>query len=479
MIARPLLVQKIRSYLEALSPRAVDMLMRNLEESRTRGATDPMIRLIIEAGMEMLRSDETALNGEPRAKWLRRLYFRPVEPLLIDEALPHKQRGRITRSSLPGIWSFIERDIAPEVIAEREQKVLDPSIDEAEAVKIVAEARAEITPLLRHFLLETRQDEKLRRRIAMLVGGERAFLDMHDVIEVFEAESWLAPLLEGLPEKLTDWDMKIDSPAAMRVKKAADDHMENSAVLAAAVLQRTENPACLASLATQMAGTGDARKLAASPYSAFVDIVLSEAERLYLIAQKKNEQSDMADALTRYHTLIRNIDRDVDFSCGGAWHKRLAETKRQFSTLVSSELEAAVSHVRKALKIPALDTDGAPRIDQLAVGDAKRSLQTLLLMRRAAESLAVNEVTARTRQAVEQTLEIMTRKLLADSAKCAEGERPAFLAAVDVAIDLCDGYFGKDYADLLRRSRKAAAGGSVEAAGPAAAQAGKQARDRA
>jgi hypothetical protein len=70
----------------------------------------------------------------------------------------------------------------------------------------------------------------------------------------------------------------------------------------------------------------------------------------------------------------------------------------------------------------------------------------------------------------------MTRKLLADTSKCNDAEKSAYLAAVDVAIDLCDDYFGVDYADLLRRSRKTAAAGGIEAAGNTATKAVKQAR---
>ncbi|MBA5776378.1 hypothetical protein H2509_04470 [Stappia sp. F7233] len=457
MLSRHILVQKIRAYLQALSPRAVDMLLRNLEASKARGETDPIVRLILEAGIELLRGEEEAVAGEPRGKWLRRLFFRPVECLLIDEALPHKQKGRITRSSLVGIWTMIERDFVPELIEAAERQVQDPALSEAEAASIAGHLRDAVTPDLRRFINDMLQDEKLRQRMTMVMGGERVYLDLFDVVDAFEAEAWLTPFLDSLPEKLSDWDLKSDSPAAQRVKAATGRHAENAALIAAAILGRAENPAGVAALASNLARTQDAKKIADSPYAAFVDVVLSEAERLYIVACKRPDaESDITSALSHYHALMRGIDRDIDFSCGGKWYKRLAETRRQFSELVSAELEAAVSHVRRALKVPAVDADGKPLTDRISVEEAKRALGMLALMRVAAESLAVNEVTARTRQTVEQTLEIMTRKLLADAAKCTAEEKPAHLAAVDVAIELCEGYFGKDYAGLLRRSRRAA-----------------------
>ena len=57
----------------------------------------------------------------------------------------------------------------------------------------------------------------------------------------------------------------------------------------------------------------------------------------------------------------------------------------------------------------------------------------------------------------QRSVEIKTRALLSRLAEAKGGEsRKAHLVAVDAAIELCEAYFGKDYADQLRRSRKAA-----------------------
>ncbi|NRG19379.1 hypothetical protein HPQ64_16930 [Rhizobiales bacterium] len=475
MAERSVLVQKIRTYLEALSPRAVDMLVRNLEQSCAKGNEDKTVRLILDACLELLRSDKEAVSGEPRANWLQRLFFRPVEALLIDELLPHKQKGRINRSSLNGIWTLVERDLAPDAVSEAQAQVLREETGEAEAATIAGRLRDRVTPEIRKFLRDTTENPKFRRQMAMIVGGDRAFQDLTDLVEAFEAEAWLMPFFEALPERLSDWDCKGDGPTAKRVREVMKENAAQAALVASAVLSRTDNPASLATLACGLAGTNDEKLLADSAYSAFIDMVLSETERLHIMARKPSADAGAASAVSRYREVVRQLERDMEFASGGAWHKRLSETRRQFSDLVKSELDTAVSRVRRALEIPPLGGDGKPVVDRAAVEDAMRSLETLQMMRGAAESFAVVEVTMRTRQAVEQTLEIMTRRLLSDVAKVAEEERPVHIAAADVAIELCESYFGKDYADSLRRSRRIAANGGEVKSGPAAKPAIKKA----
>ena len=64
---RHLLTAKIRSYLQALSPRAVQTLLRGLEGARARGSDDPHLDLILDACLSTVRPDTgIVLDAEPR-----------------------------------------------------------------------------------------------------------------------------------------------------------------------------------------------------------------------------------------------------------------------------------------------------------------------------------------------------------------------------------------------------------------------------
>jgi hypothetical protein len=112
--------------------------------------------------------------------------------------------------------------------------------------------------------------------------------------------------------------------------------------------------------------------------------------------------------------------------------------------------------VRRALQVPKFDKDGKLQIDQSAIDDAVRTLRVVAMVRNASETFAVNEIGKRTRQAVEQTLEILTRSLITDLGKAKGPALEAQTAAADVAIMLSEIYYGADYASQLRRSRQSA-----------------------
>jgi hypothetical protein len=115
-----------------------------------------------------------------------------------------------------------------------------------------------------------------------------------------------------------------------------------------------------------------------------------------------------------------------------------------------------LGNVRRLLSVPAVGENGEPILDAGLMDEALRGVMLLNKMRDFAESLAVNEITARSRQSLEQSLEFKTRALLSGLAGAQGRARRAHQAAVDAAIELCEAYFGKDYADQLRRSRQAA-----------------------
>jgi hypothetical protein len=161
----------------------------------------------------------------------------------------------------------------------------------------------------------------------------------------------------------------------------------------------------------------------------------------------------------RFPTTTRwseGIERDVDLTVTGKWHRRLADTKRSISDVVTRELHNAHTAVRRALQVPKLDDDGKLILDQTAINDAVRAVRVVNMVRHGSETFAVNDISKRTRQTVEQTLEIVTRSLITDLGKAKSPQLEAHQAAADVAIMLSEIYFGAEYADQLRRSRHAA-----------------------
>src|SRR5262245_37603910 len=94
-------VEKLRGYLRELKPAARALLMGELERSLLRGDDVAGAEVILAELRRELRDGTTddAL-GQPA-----KLFFKPLEPFLVDDTQNHKHRGRIARKALEPLWA--------------------------------------------------------------------------------------------------------------------------------------------------------------------------------------------------------------------------------------------------------------------------------------------------------------------------------------------------------------------------------------
>lgn len=475
MTETELLTNKIKEYLQGLTPAAVESLVRKLEKSREAGLTDRHLDLILAASVKLLRTPEIELEaptrGIIRRNQIQRMFFTPLDDFIINEKLPNHQEGRVHRPNLQKVWTWLSRDILPGDVRMVLEETEKPSASEERIDSLVYALRRRAVDAVGSALDNIETSEKERRRLSIEIGGERGIAELKDIHKILEAERWLQPFLNLFPETLTESRIKSDRDVLNLVDKCSTRYPDHIPVVAAALLDRAETPASLCAFAGRLARTDDPKAISSSPYAPFVDVVLSEAERLNVLALEHRQHNPdpvaFSQALTEYHDLVRGVELDMDLSHAGKWHKQLAETKRDVSDAVTRELKNAHGAVRRALQVPTWNKDGELEQDFASIDEAVRTLRVVVMVRNASDTLAVNDVGNRTRQTVEQTLEIVTRSLISELGKTVGPQRQAHLAAVDVAIMLSEIFFGEDYAAQLRRSRQSAVAQVPEASGPA------------
>ncbi len=458
------LESKIKTYLSSLNPKVVEALVRSLENNPSQESSDPHINLVLSTAVNLLREPRSVaidvVNGIHRRNQVQRLFFAPLERFLINEYLPNHQEGRVNRAVLDRVWNWLGRDVLPDDV----RTVLDQAANSevsAERVDTLVQAlRTRSVEAIDDTLHRSEISEKLRRQIGVELGGERGIAELRDIQKILAAEPWLLPFLDSLPDRISEHRLKQDTDVLRSVDKCSARHPDHMAVIAAALIERADAPSALCTFAGRLAGNDDPKVIAASQFAPFVDVVLSEAERLQVLAlEHRNNNPDpvaFSQALGEFHELVRGIERDIDLTITGNWRRKLADTKRSISSAVTSELNNAHGAVRRALQVPKVGKNGGLEIDHAAIDEAVRTVRVVVTVRNASESLAVNEVSKRTRHAVEQTLEIVTRSLITDLGKASGKQLEAQIAAADVAIMLSEIYFGGDYAAQLRRSRQSA-----------------------
>jgi hypothetical protein len=458
------LESKIQTYLRSLSPKAVEALVRNLEHAKIKKGEDPQIQFVLAAAVTLLRKPQIATpetqGGEQRRSQIQRMFFSPLEDFLISETLQTRQEGRIDRAVLDRVWKWLSRDVIEKDVQIVLEQAGNAAVSGERVDSLVQALRTRAVEAIAEALHNSEVSEKERRRMGIELGGERGIAELRDIHKIFAAERWLLPFLQNLPNRINEHRLKQDMDVLRLVEKCSARFPDHVPVIAAALVERSEAPSALCTFAGRLAGDEDPKAIANSQFAPFVDVVMSEAERLQILALKHRHHNPdpvaFSQALSEYHSLVRGVERDMDLSLSGKWHKQLSDSKRSLSSEVTSELNSAHGAIRRALQIPKIDKSGKLQIDQAALDEAVRTLRVVTMARNTSETFAVNDVGKRTRQAVEQTLEIVTRSLITDLGKAKGQELEAQLSAVDNAILLSEIYFGEEYAAQLRRSRQSA-----------------------
>ena len=116
-------IEKLRQYLRELSPQARAMLLAALERASLSGEEVTGGDLILQQLRHIVREQR---EQAPRIGNSARLFFKPLEPFLVDDEPEHQHPGRIARASLEMLWSWVRRDLLPD-----EAKILADAVGEA------------------------------------------------------------------------------------------------------------------------------------------------------------------------------------------------------------------------------------------------------------------------------------------------------------------------------------------------------------
>jgi hypothetical protein len=464
-------VERLREYLRNLKPEARAMLIAELERAQLRGDDMAGSELVLE---ELRRTIRTEAQRVPRIGDAARLFYMPFEPFLIDAPADHKRVGRIARLSLEPIWSWIGRDLIP-----AEAKALSEDINRALLAEDKTKADQLVRALHERAILRMREtvatvgtDEKAQRRLAIQVGSPRATDDVATLLHVLEVRDALADLAKRLPNYVRTFEREVIEQAkvhfdtACAAKSLGGDASRKADVIRyglVLLMSRLAAPWQLIRLATRVAESDVAARVAETPYAVAVTIVLSEMEATVSeLRTAFKAGKPVTSMLKELHGAARGLRTEMDLSVESAWSRQLAAIRSDVSNLLKSEIDAAPGRVRRLLRPPpAKEIRSGSTLDGIEVDDVQARVEFVSACRNYAGELALSEVTLRAYSELTQYLETGTKVLLDALRHAVAAERPFRQSQVDAAIRLCRLLFGAEYAELLTKAADVAAQAAI------------------
>jgi hypothetical protein len=447
--------EKVSAYLAELTLSARLLLLETLERGELAGDLDAQARLILEALRGTVRAPRLEDGGEPsetpRRDRAARAFFEPYADCIIGEDLPEKWPARISRSSLEPIWSFLCHDAAPDLCAPFEA---GGPASEADLKAALDAIRRPVMDAARRAIEDVNGTIKARRRIAGLMGGERALQDFHDLAALDIRLGMINGLKLDFPRNLSAGDPAQEKVGVAALRAFLERFPGDGMWAAAVILPRLQSRALLPRLAVILSGEdrgSDLRKHASAP---FIDIALTEAERALIryrtAAEAHRAGDDLARALRDYHDVAKGLTAQVDLDSDDGWRRRMAAIRAQMSELVTREIEGLPARIRGVLKFSPDDAARPTEIRREAE-EALRALSVLAAARACRDALAIHELVTRVAHACEQTIEMLGERLIEDLGKVMGPRRMQLAARVECFVAMARILFGAEYARLLRR----------------------------
>jgi len=446
-------VDRLRDYLRELPADSRSLLITEFESKIASGENVAGADLVLK---ELRRLHRESRETAPRQDNAARVFYLPVEPFLVDDAGARIHPGRIRRTALDQLWTWIRRDLLPEeaqhfieaandALTAGDQAAAELSAREFQDRAAAAIARA----------LDAATDEKAKRRLAAQIATPHAAEDATKLMRVLKMRDPLAMLAEHLPGYIANLgDTRLTETKAL-IASAAAQEPDIVVYALLVVMRRMAAPWQLIRLAPHSAGSLSHAADGDRSYGAAVAIVIGELGRLTdeLRSELQNGGVGTIGLLQAIHDDIRGLRIELDPPPESHYGRELAALRAQISELLQSQIESMPGRVRRLLRArPAAEIRANSTLDADDVAETEALIALVGACRQFAGELALNEMTQRSYSEVQHYLDTSTATLLDTLRHSGAAERSFCQSQIDAAVRFCRLVFGTDRAAMLAKA---------------------------
>ena len=371
----------------------------------------------------------------------------------------HHHPGRIARSSLDTLWTWIRRDILPD-----DARVLDEEVnaalvagDEEKVQHFIRSFQDRAAAALTDILSAAETDNKLHRLILTQIGTQHAGEDALALKSVLNARDGLSRMAARLPLRVGNLASEQLDECKALIEKTGAPGSDVFLYSLLTVRSRLAAPWQLIRLGVKAAGSETAARVAETHYGVAVTIVLAELERQ--VAEMRDDLRGgrgvaVGALLKTIHDAARGLRTELDLPMGSSWGRTLAALRVQISDTLRLEVESMPGRVRRLLRTPA-EIRPNSMLKPADVAETEALVAFVDTCRYFGGELAINETTQRTCKEIQQYLDGSIQGLLAALRHAAPTERSFRRSQLDAVVRLSATVFGRDYAAKLSKAVEA------------------------
>lgn len=375
-------------------------------------------------------------------------FMEVFERVIVDEPVLYNFDGSINRAHMQAIWTWIARDLAPDLVESIEQ-ALSANKDANAFVKqllpdLLSRIRAEMTA--------ASSDPDRERRMTTQLGGDEVRVRLPVVLNAMRCQPLFdkADAFGKATNTITDEAALATALQSMPLKEP-----KVAALLLHAVVGQSASPVRLMAAVVHAAGSPKEVVIRQSGLGPVVDACLAHAQnQLSAFGGQSGVFVDvdlMCKAVARFHRLIRAINGNVDLNQDSPWLKVIGGITKQMARYLEPKLREVSADVSQSLR---RSREGPDKLDNDRLLAALNGVYLLATVRDARESLALNTLFetlwAETGRNLETLIERNMDLFKRDPSDGNTAKR------LDMAIKMAEVRFNPEYAEILRRARDSA-----------------------
>lgn len=368
-----------------------------------------------------------------------------IDVILVQDPVSFTFAGSVTRKHADAAWTWVYRDLCPDLISG--EGVANGNFSAADLEIVMPEVLAR----MKAALAVVAQDPEKDRRLRSALGSTEARDALPVVMTALRSRSLLskAQAFGKAINTITD-----DAALGMALQSMPLKDPPLAALLFHAAIGQVINPTRVTTTLIRLAGNATEASVIRMGFSPVIDAILAHAQNQLHILQPMGAFADIdlvCRSLERFHRLVRSLTGYIEFARGSRWAMVLSAITKQVSDRIEPRLRDVVSDLNQAMR---RGREGSDRLDNDRILAAINGVYLLATIRECRDSLALNALFDQAWSQTGQALEMHLQRNL-DLIRQHPAD-PVIGARLDAGIKMAEVRFNPEYAETLRRARAAA-----------------------
>jgi hypothetical protein len=369
-----------------------------------------------------------------------------IEAVTVAEPAPFRFPGSVTLSQAEAVWTWVVRDLCPDLIS-------------AEGAANGNFAAADFELVLPHVLARIKQglidagaDSDAGRRLRVMLGNAEAIESIPTIAGALRNRALLGKA-QAFGRAINAMAEDGTLGTALQSMPLGDPPL--AALLFHAAMGQVLNPTRLVTAVIRQTGSAAEAAVMRAGYGPLVDAMLAHAQNQLHLLQPSGAFADVdltCRGLERFHRLVRALTGYLEFSRGSRWTTILSGLTKQVSERIEPRLRDVIPDLNQSMR---RGREGLlDRLDNDRLLAALNGIYLLSTVRECRDSLALNAVFEQAWSQSGQALEVHLQRNL-ELLRQHPGDA-VIGARLDAGIKMAEVRFNPEYAETLRRARASA-----------------------